>query len=77
MEDIESFAVRLLPEYNTNKERSRFSEEVYNKLMVHSLPVVGILKKGNIDFDVLTLRDEEVPAIAKAIGQVVNEITRS
>jgi len=37
--------------------------------------VVGILKKGNIDFDVLTLKDEEITAVAMAISQVVTEIT--
>ncbi|MEE4256531.1 MAG: L-seryl-tRNA(Sec) selenium transferase [Bacteroidales bacterium] len=76
MEDIDSYAVRLLSEYSTNKERSRFAEQVYYKLMVHSLPVTGILKKGYIDFDVLTVRDEEIPAMAKAISMVVNEINR-
>jgi len=75
MEDIESYAVRLQPEHKTNKERSGFAEEVYYKLMIHSLPVVGILKKGNIDFDVLTLKDEEITAVAMAISQVVTEIT--
>jgi L-seryl-tRNA(Ser) seleniumtransferase len=77
MEEIESFAIQLQPEYNTNKERSRFAEEVYSKLMDHSLPVVGILKKGNIDFDVLTIRDEDIPATAMAIAQVANKIIQS
>jgi L-seryl-tRNA(Ser) seleniumtransferase len=76
MEDIESYAVRLQPEHNTNKERSRFAEKVYYKLMVHSLPVVGLLKKGNIDFDVLTLKEEEITAVARVISDVVNEISQ-
>ena len=77
MEDIQSYALRLQPEYETNKEKSRFAEEVYHKLMVHSLPVVGILKKGNIDFDVLTIKDEEIAAVAMAISQVIKETARS
>lgn len=75
MENIESYAVRLLSESNTAKERSRFAEEVYYKLMVHTHPVTGILKKGNVDFDVLTVRDNEIPDMAKAISHVVHEIT--
>jgi seryl-tRNA(Sec) selenium transferase len=75
MEEIESYAVRLLPDHNSSKEKSRFAEEVYYRLMVHSLPVTGILRKGIVDFDVLTVRDEEIPLAAKAISQVVNEIT--
>jgi L-seryl-tRNA(Ser) seleniumtransferase len=75
MEEIESYAVRLLPAYQSNKQRSRFAENVYYSLMLHSLPVTGILKKGNIDFDVLTIREEDIPATAKAISQVVHEIT--
>ena len=77
MEEIDTYAVRLRPEYKTSKERSRFAEDVYHKLMLHTLPVTGILKKGNIDFDILTVRDEEIPAVAKAISEVVNEIVRS
>ena len=77
MEEIDTYAVRLQPEYKTAKERSRFAEDVYSKLMLHTQPVIGILKKGNIDFDVLTVRDEEIPVVAKTITEVVNEIFRS
>ena len=36
-------------------------------------PVVGILRQGEVLFDVLTLSEEEIPQVAANIAQVLEE----
>ncbi len=66
-EGIESFAVRIEAPGQSNKERSSFAEKMYFGLMSLSLPVVGILKKGTLDFDVLTIHNSEINKAGQAI----------
>ena len=54
-------------------DKQKHMRHILTTLNIDQL-ILRILKKGNIDFDVLTVRDEEIPALAKAISQVVNEI---
>jgi L-seryl-tRNA(Ser) seleniumtransferase len=47
-----------------------FAKNIYRKLLVAEVPVLSILRKGEIHFDVLTIFKEDIPAIAKMIKSV-------
>jgi L-seryl-tRNA(Ser) seleniumtransferase len=70
--EIESFSV-MLKNDNPNKERSEYAEKMYQGLLSHSTPVLGVLKKGNIYFDVLTIFENEI----KELSQVIFEVNKS
>lgn len=71
--EINSFSVTIKCEGN-NKTRSEYAEAMYRELLVHSNPVLGVLKTGNIYFDVLTLFEHEVEAIAQIISEVHKKV---
>ena len=73
-EEIKSFAVRLISGYNNNKQKSDFAESMYFKLMANKSPVVALLKKGLIEFDMLTIQDYEIEKLAIIIEEVFLEI---
>ncbi len=73
--EIESFTVMIKHETN-NKERSSYAEKMYLGLLSHKKPVLAILKKGNIYFDVLTLFDDEIPELAQIICAVNQQISK-
>jgi L-seryl-tRNA(Ser) seleniumtransferase len=71
--EIDSFAVALKCEGN-NKTRSEFAEKLHAALLLHDKPVLGVLKQGNIIFDVLTVFENEVEEIAKVISEVFEKL---
>ena len=73
-EAIKSFAVRLISGYDNNKQKSDFAESMYYKLMANKTPVVSLLKKGLIEFDMLTIQDYEIEKLANIIDEVFLEI---
>ncbi len=73
--EIESFTVMIKHETN-NKERSSYAEKMYLGLLSHKKPVLAILKKGNIYFDVLTIFDDEIPELAQIIFEVNHQISK-
>jgi len=75
--DIPSRAVILRPVKQSNKTRSEFAEKIYNALLLHQTPVLGILTKGNIMFDALTIDEHETEIIANAIVEVHKQICPS
>ena len=72
--ELDSFAVRIDGDFGSNKKKSEFSEKLYSALMHHKTPVVGILRKGDIYFDLLTIPDEQIDKLARVIGEVYNKI---
>jgi len=68
--DIESFAVRIDGNFKSNKKKSEFAEKLYYGLLHFKTPVVGILRKGDIYFDLLTIPDGQVGELAQIIGDV-------
>jgi L-seryl-tRNA(Ser) seleniumtransferase len=72
--DVQSRAVILQPEVHSKKEKVEYAEKMYTNLLLHSTPVLGILKKGNLIFDVLTIEKNEIEIIAQAIIQAHSEI---
>ncbi|NTW31440.1 MAG: L-seryl-tRNA(Sec) selenium transferase [Bacteroidetes bacterium] len=74
--EIESFAV-MIKNNSPNKIRSKYAEKVYQGLLSHTKPVLGILKKGNIYFDVLTIFENEIEEIAQIICEVHESIVKN
>ncbi len=72
--EIPSYAVHILSESDSNKNRSDFAENLYYKMLSHKTPVAAILKKGNLIIDVLTIDEKDLEIIASIIGDSVNKI---
>jgi L-seryl-tRNA(Ser) seleniumtransferase len=68
---INSFAVALVTDHKSQKGRSVFAEKVFRTLLDFDYPIVGILRQGEILFDVLTLCREDFPYIVNALSKVV------
>lgn len=69
--EIPSFSVKLLADGNS-KERSDFAENIYNSLLHHQKPVLPILKKGFIYFDMLTIFDDDLDVLTEVVPEVVS-----
>jgi L-seryl-tRNA(Ser) seleniumtransferase len=69
---IDSFAVALTSGHKSQKERSTFAEKVFRKLLDFDYPIVAILRRGEILFDVLTLLEADFPYMASAISQILS-----
>ena len=69
---INSFAVSLTCEHKSQKKRSLFAEKVFRKLLDLDYPILGILRQGEILFDVLTLSEADFPYIAAVISQILS-----
>ncbi|MCB2220549.1 MAG: L-seryl-tRNA(Sec) selenium transferase [Bacteroidetes bacterium] len=68
-EAVPSMAVKLTGNFHSNKERANWMEKMYFALMQQPKPVIGILKKGELYFDVLTLNDTSVGIVAEIINK--------
>jgi len=64
---LASYSVVLVPTDN-NKN---FAKNVYRRLLTAEVPVLSILRKGEIHFDVLTIFKEDIPTIARMVKSVV------
>ena len=72
--DIDSFAVRIDKDFKSNKKKSEFAEKLYFGLLHYKTPVVGILRKGDIYFDLLTIHEKQIGLLAKIIGDVYSNL---
>lgn len=68
-EAVKSFAVKLTGDFESNKSRASFMEKLYFALMQQPKPVIAILKKGELYFDVLTLQDKDIDLLATIVNQ--------
>jgi L-seryl-tRNA(Ser) seleniumtransferase len=68
---IESYAV-MIRFGKSNKESSAYAEKMYLQLLAHEKPVLGILRKGKILFDMLTVDPLEI----EIVGQVIVDTNR-
>jgi len=66
---LDSYAV-MIQFGKSNKDSSRYAEWMYRELLVHEKPVLGILKQGNILFDMLTVDREDISSIGEVIAAV-------
>lgn len=64
---LESFSLVL----NLRSSEKNTSKYIYKKLLQVETPVLSILRKGEIHFDVLTIFDEDIPVIAKMVKSVL------
>lgn len=69
---IDSYAVKIAPQFKSVKEREAFSESLFEKLHHCDIPIIPVLKEGYIFFDCLTLDDSQVGYIAESLGQILN-----
>jgi L-seryl-tRNA(Ser) seleniumtransferase len=68
--EIESFAIMITPENKSKKDISCFAEKMYSGLLSHEFPVLGVIRKGHILFDVLTIPEEDLERTAAVIKDV-------
>jgi len=68
--ELDSFAVKITGSFSSNRQKSLFAEKIHRGLLDHENPVLAILKKGDIYFDVLSLYDEDIPQIADIVNDV-------
>ena len=62
-----SFSVVLKLE---NHEKN-YAQNIYKKLLLTESPVLSILRKGEIHFDIFTLFDDDFPTIALMVKKVI------
>lgn len=74
-EEIDSFAVRIDKPFETNKQKSMFAEKMYAYLMKHDTPVVAILRKGDVYFDVLTVPETHFDKLTDIVKDVYFEVS--
>jgi len=65
--EIDSFAVKLI---DSGKERN-FAEKSFRKLLHNDRPVLGILREGNLMFDVQSLFKEDLNRLVKIVSTVL------
>ena len=64
---LSSYSVVL----NLPGNEKNIAQNFYKKLLRAETPVLAILRKGEIHFDVLTIFDEDIPLIAKMVKSVL------
>ncbi|HDQ15614.1 MAG TPA: L-seryl-tRNA(Sec) selenium transferase [Bacteroidetes bacterium] len=64
---IHSRAVLLISDISSNKLRSEYAEKIYKILLNSTIPVLGILVKGNLLLDVMTINEDDIEFVANAI----------
>ena len=74
--EIPSFAVMIKNNF-PNKLRSEYAEKMHHHLLLHQKLVLGILKKGSIYFDVLTIFKNEIEEVAQIISETHQMVTNN
>lgn len=64
---IKSYAVKIIPDKGNKKLNTEFAEKLYRSLLVCQNPIAGILRKGELLFDMITVDDEDLEVIMNAI----------
>lgn len=73
-ETIDSYAVQLSLIKGSRKDKTLFAEKTYRRLLIGERPLLGILRKGKLVFDVLTLDETQIDAAANLILGVCKEV---
>ncbi|MCK5051903.1 MAG: L-seryl-tRNA(Sec) selenium transferase [Candidatus Cloacimonetes bacterium] len=63
---IDSLAVKII--HNGDKN---YSKKLHQKLLELEKPILGILREGNLFFDVLSIKDKEIQYIAESINLIM------
>ncbi len=70
---LPSHAIKLEARGATGADRSKASEKIHRELLLLDLPVLGILREGEVLFDLRTVEDSDIGYIAEAVELVVNK----
>lgn len=74
---ITSYAVKPGIDGRSARKRSELAEKIYMELLQQRVPVLGILRKGELLFDMLTLRESELEYTAEVVAGVYHKILKS
>ena len=66
---IDSYAVKLI---NSSKD-DKFAEKLFKKLLQLEQPVLGILREGNLLFDVHSIFEEDIQIIYEAVDMILSK----
>jgi L-seryl-tRNA(Ser) seleniumtransferase len=67
----DSFALKVIFNENNKKQNSEIAVKVYKKLMKNSIPIVGILRKGELVIDIITCDINELKEISQALSFIL------
>ena len=65
--ELNSYSVVL----NLEDRENNYAQSIYKKLLLTESPVLSILRKGEIHFDVFTLFDDDLPTLALMVKKVI------
>jgi len=65
---IDSLAVKIVHENNR-----KYAEKIHQKLLGLEKPILGVLREGELLFDVLTISEKDISYIAQALDLVVRK----
>ncbi len=71
--EIDSFAVKIIFSQN-KKENSNISAKIYKQLMLTDIPIIGILRKGELLFDLIACSENEILHISKTLETVLKKL---
>ncbi|MCD6112063.1 MAG: L-seryl-tRNA(Sec) selenium transferase [Bacteroidales bacterium] len=74
-ETIDSYSVVLKNDLKSNAQSSAFAEKMYIDLLNTEKPLLGVLKQGELFFDVLTIFDDQLKTTASMINEVYKNNT--
>lgn len=63
---IDSFSV-VIKHGKTNRESSDYAEKMFKTLLQQTVPILGILKQGNLVFNMLTVDEKDIEIIGREI----------
>ena len=64
---IDSLAVKIIHDGNRN-----YAKKLHHKLLELDKPILGILREGDLLFDVLSIKEKEIKYIAESMNSVIN-----
>lgn len=71
--ELNSYAVALVSDLQSQKQRSHFAEKLFRRLMTSDFPVIAVLRQGEIVFDVLTVFEKDFPYLVSAICEAIKK----
>ena len=69
--EIESFAVVLESPQKSQQKRSESAAHFFHALLDGDRPILAVLRKGELVFDVLTMNEEDFESVSLAVYQAV------
>ena len=74
--EIDSYSVKIELNKESTRKRSETAEKIYKTLLQQDLPVLGVLRGGNIFIDVLCIQETEIELTAKQISVAYKQIAK-